>query len=786
MAQHPAITFGDQNNGSQVGLNNGTINNEFRIIEQLETPPQPFPSIPFRRDPDFINRGDYLDQISRCCSESAGRVALVGLGGVGKSQLAIEFAHRIAETRSDMWVFWIHAATQQRVEEGFMIIANAAKLIGRNQCQDNIPLLVKNWLSNEHNGRWIIILDSADNREVLYGADESGPDQRPLATYLPQSRNGSIIVTTRSRDVAYKLTGSNKNIIEIGPMAQTDALILLEKKLESLSDVEMAKNVIHALECVPLAITQAAAYIQARAPRSSIKKYLAEFQESEHKMVKLLNHDAGDMQRDGVASNAVLTTWQISFDYIHSQRPSAANLLSLMSFFDRQGIPEWVLNPLLKTADTTLQASGLDKAGNSESESSDDGSHSEIGNDNSSDTSSTFEDDIAMLRNYCLITTNKEGDKFEMHRLVQLSMKYWLKAFGQQERFKQQYIERMAASFPTGKYENWAICQDLFAHVQVALDYRPNENRLEEWATLCYNGAVYARLQGRYDIAEQMANEARKAREKKLGKDNTLTLQSISLLALIISVKGRWEEAEKLQVQVTEIRKTKLGSDHPSTLTSMGNLASTYWNQGRWKEAEKLEVQVMEIRKTKLGSDHPNTLTSMNNIALTYSKQGRWKEAEKIEVQVMEIRKTKLGPDHPDTLLSMSNLASTYWNQSRWKEAEKLDLQVMEIRKIKLGPDHPDTLTSMGNLASTYKDQGRWKEAEKLDLQVMEIRKIKLGPDHPDTLLSMNNLAHTWKCQSRHENALALMKDCLQARRRVLGLEHPGTLASLEAVEEWS
>ncbi|RFU76226.1 tpr domain, partial [Trichoderma arundinaceum] len=745
MAQHPAISFGIQNHGSQVGVNYGTMNIDFHSIhEHPETPPQPFPSIPFRRDPDFVQRGDVLDRIDQCCSEPAGRVALLGLGGVGKSHLAIEYAHRIAAASNDLWVFWIHAATQARVEEGFRIIADTVKLAGRMQPKANIPLLVQNWLSNEGNGRWIIVLDSADNGEVLYGADWTGCDQRPLATYLPQSRNGSVIVTTRSRDVAYKISGSNKNIIEVGPMAQTDALNLLENKLGLVSNVDMANKLIQALDYIPLAISQAAAYIQARAPRSSIQKYLAKLQESDHRMIKILEHDAGDKWRDGIASSAVISTWQVSFTYIRSQRPSAADLLSLMSFFDRQGIPERVLNPPRKTPYTTTQGSHSDETGDSDSEGSDSSSNSDLHSDSSSDNDGGFEEDILMLRNFCLVGVNEEGDKFEMHRLVQLSIKAWLKQIKQHDIFKQLYIERMAASFPIGEYENWATCQDLFAHIQVALDYRPNEDRLEEWATLCYNGATYARLQGRYEIAERMAGKSRKAREKKFGKDDILTLESISSLARVLSDKGEWEEAEKLDVQVMEARKIKLGADHPDTLTSMNNLALTYSNQGRWEEAEKLGLQVMEMSKIKLGADHPYTLTSMGNLALTYSKQGRWEDTEKLEVQVMEMSKIKLGADHPYTLTKMGNLALTYSNQGRWEEAEKLGVQVMEMSKIKLGADHPSTLTSMGNLASTYLNQGRWEDAEKLEVQVMEMSKIKLGADHPGTLTSMANLASTY------------------------------------------
>ncbi|EAQ83260.1 hypothetical protein CHGG_09664 [Chaetomium globosum CBS 148.51] len=617
MAQMSA-SFGSNHHGLQVGYNYGSI--EFPPPERRETPPIPFATIPFSRDPDFVNRGDILDQIDERCSELAGRVALVGLGGVGKSQLAIEYAHRIAAGHLDRWVFWVHAGTQARVEEGFRKIA--------------------------------------DN-----------------------SRNGSIIITTRNKDLASRLTGRRQNIIEVGPMVQMDALTLLERKLGSILNTDAAAKLVRALDFIPLAISQAAAYIQARAPRSSLEKYLSECQESERKRSRLLEHDAGDLRRDGGASNAILTTWQISFDHIRSERPSAADLLSLMSFFDRQGIPESLLKSSKQTK-TATRASGSEDAEDS-------------GNPTAAMTRWTV-GSKTMWQYYgttTLIVVNEAGDQFEMHGLVQLSMRKWLETFR-----------------PAG---------DVQAAVHRA------------------NGSV---------IPDRgMLGKARNVRKKKLGAENMATLASISLFALVQMDRGQWEEAEKLFVQVMETSKTKLGADHPDTLTSMANLASTFWNQGRWEEAEKLFVQVMETSKTKLGADHPDTLTSMANLASTYRNQGRWEEAEKLDVQVMETRKTKLGADHPSTLTSMANLASTFWNQGQWEEAEKLEVQVMETSKTKLGADHPDTLTSMANLASTYRNQGRWEEAEKLDVQVMETSKTKLGADHPDTLTSMNNLAFTWK-----------------------------------------
>ncbi|KAK3688933.1 hypothetical protein B0T22DRAFT_512886 [Podospora appendiculata] len=760
-------------------INHIYAENRAGISDRPETPPKPFATIPFSRDPDFVNRGNIVDQIDERCSKPAARVALVGLGGVGKSQLAIEFAHRIAAEQPDVWVFWVHAGTQARVEEGFRTIADAVKLPGRNQAKTNIPQIVYHWLSNERNGRWIMILDSADDRDVFYGPTSGDArNGRPFVTYLPQSRNGSVIITTRNRNLAFRLTGRRQNMIEVGPMARTDALTLLEKKLESPTDLDVAIELVQALDLVPLAISQAAAYIQAIAPDSSPEKYLAEFRESERKKTRLLQYDGGDLRRDGGASNAILTTWQISFDHIRSKRRSAADLLSLISFFDRQGIPRWVLHPP-KTTKDGMRRRRQSKAGTLELDDSSSATDDDIDNGADDDIDGGFKDDVAMLRDYCLITTNEVGDEFEMHGLVQLSTRRWLEAFGREEVFKKQYIERLTASFPTGQYENWVTCRSLFAHVQVAFGYRPSEDTLGIWATLLHNGGWYAWSQGVYEVAQQMLGKARKVRKRRLGKDDMATLASTSIFAMVLSNQGRWEEAEKLEVQVMETSKTKLGADHPDTLTSMANLASTFWNQGRWEEAEKLEVQVMETRKTKLGADHPSTLTSMANLASTYRNQGRWEEAEKLEVQVMETRKTKLGADHPSTLTSMANLASTYRNQGRWEEAEKLEVQVMETRKIKLGADHPDTLTSMANLASTFWNQGRWEEAEKLFVQVMVTSKTKLGADHPSTLTSMANLASTYRNQGRWEEAEKLEVQVMETRKTKLGADHPDTLTSM-------
>ncbi|KAJ6060697.1 hypothetical protein N7444_002551 [Penicillium canescens] len=766
--------------------------------------PKPLWTVPFPPDPDFVSREALLEQIDEKVSIPGSRIALVGLGGVGKTQLALEYSHRVRQQSLETSIFWIHASNAARCEKSLRDLADRAKIPGRQDHNANIFQLVGDWLQDDRIGKWILILDNVDDDELLHRTLATGTGSQvniqnktltqPPLRYLFQSPYGSIIVTSRNRGVALDIAG-HKNSIEVQPMNEAEALDLLQKKLSTPAERENMVQLAEALEFMPLAIVHAAGYITYRSPRCSVLQYLEKLQKSDREAVRLLNHEAGLLYRDWEAKNSILLTWQISFDHIQNVRPSAAGLLSLMSFFDRQGIQESVLQVQQCQERNETSCPGRDKDSSNEEDS-----------DSSceSDTDQCFEDDITTLCNYSLISVGGNNAVLTMHRLVQLTVRVWLKTHGQLEHWKGRFINNLHRDFPTGEYENWACCRALFPHVRSAVSHRPkSQDTLRKWAALLYRGAWYAQecgnipdlremasesrkhmvkllgtedeealastamlaeaysLEGQWEEAEKLELEVMKTRKAKLGgSGHADTLKSMANLAVTYRSQGRWEEAEQLQVQVMETHKTKLGDGHPDTLASIANLASTYWNQGRWEEAEQLELQVMETSKTKLGEDHPSTLTSVANLASTYGKQGRLEEAELLQVQVMEKIKTKLGEDHPDTLTSIANLASTFGKQGRWEEAEQLEVQVMEMSKTKLGADHPDTLTSIANLASTLWNQGRWEEAEQLEVQVMETSKTKLGTDHPDTLMCMANLAFTWESTGRNAEAIDLLKTC--------------------------
>ncbi|KAF2818128.1 hypothetical protein CC86DRAFT_450642 [Ophiobolus disseminans] len=580
MAHH--ITFaGNSNQGSQVGHNSGYINNHFH--DRPETPPQPSCFVPFRRDPDYVDRGTLLDQVRERCAEPASRVALVGLGGVGKSQLAIEHCYRTTEQSPETWVFWAHASNPARLEQSFREIADYVKIRGRKDAQADVLKLVHDWLRNEKNGRWLLVLDNADDSGVLSPTDGCTDDsggsantgtsglQRHLSEYLPPSRHGSVLVTSRTRRAAMQIVEDN-DVMPIEPMHDAAAHALLYKKLGDKVDrsngiTELAA----ALEYMPLALVQAAAYIRERAPRSSVRQYLAEYRESDSRKTSLLNHAASHLRRDKAASNSVLLTWQISFDHICSSRRSAADLLSLMSFFDRQGIQEALLrNP------------------------------GRITNDDN------FENDVLTLRDYSFITVTKETNAFEMHNLVQLATRTWLENQGQLNRWQERFISNLCAEMPTGQHENWQKCQALFPHARAALAQRPQDkDSLKEWALLLYKAAWYASERGNLaGDAEHMSKISMEVRQEVFGREHPETLTSMSNLAGVLESQGKYEDAEAV-----------LGREHPETLTSIYCLAHLLAKLCCYHESLALYERACAGYHIVLGEDHPTTRTCRQHYA---------------------------------------------------------------------------------------------------------------------------------------------------------------------------
>ncbi|KAI1608989.1 hypothetical protein EDD36DRAFT_446781 [Exophiala viscosa] len=632
--------------------------------------------------------------------------------------------------------------------------------------------MVHNWLSDENNGRWTMVVDNADDEQVMLNSRKSETDSeasatvlsdRSLADYLPSSSNGSVVITTRNRKVAEGLIEYAEDILDLGPMDVDVAVVFLTKKLKKLEGMcsrDDLTDLARQVDCMPLAMSQAAAYLNQRAPRMSLSKYLWELRSSDEGRARLLQADIRDPRRDGKSSNSIMTTWYVSYEHIQHTHNSAARLLSLMSLFDREGIP-----------DHLLRRQYLDKWP-SENEDKDQTRERQSEMD--------FEDDVATLRMYSLIGTGINEQLFEMHRLVQFSVRKWLEIRDELKWWQRRYVDVLEQRFPFGDYENWSTCQALFPHVQMLISYSTNEASFrQKRAVLLYRAAQYATDHGLYGIAEMMAGISVAEREVVLGKDGTRTLSSMNILASVWWHQGKYKQAEEMHRQALTEREKLLGVNHESTFMSMNELALVLGSQGKYEQSEPMFRRVLAGLEKVLGADHLRTLTAMNNLGVVLEKQGKYEQAEEMHRRALTEGEKVLGVDHPHTLICLNNLGVVLRKQGKYKQAEEMHRRTLTGGEKILGTDNPATLTVMNNLGLVLTRQGKDEQAEEMHRRTLAGREKVLGIDDPATLKSLDNLATVVGRQGEYEQAEEMYRRALVGKEKVLGVEHLATLKTV-------
>jgi tetratricopeptide (TPR) repeat protein len=293
------------------------------------------------------------------------------------------------------------------------------------------------------------------------------------------------------------------------------------------------------------------------------------------------------------------------------------------------------------------------------------------------------------------------------------------------------------------------------------------------------NLAVIYKLQGKYEEAEPLYRSALEKRKQMLGEEHSDVAESLNNLAGFYHSQGKYEEAELLCLSALEMSKRLLGEEHRDVTSSMNNLAEIYSSQGKYEEAEPLYRLALEQRKRMLGEDHPDVAISLNNLAGFYYSQGKYEEAELLCLSALDIYKRMLEEVIPDVALTRNNLAEIYSSQGKYEEAEPIYRLALEQRKWMLGEDHPDVVMSLRSLAGFYHLQGKYEEAEPIYRLVLEQRKRMLGEDHPDIATSLNDLARLYSSQGKYGEAELLFCSAWERYERLLGKEHPNVATSL-------
>ncbi|PUU74855.1 P-loop containing nucleoside triphosphate hydrolase protein [Tuber borchii] len=438
-----------------------------------EAAPGPHRFIPYCRNDRFAGRKCLLEEVKRF-SEGKGhnRVALHGLGGSGKTQIALEYVHQRA-SESNWNIFWVQGSEVSKFSEGFRDIAQHVRipLASAKKDENGFLLSVRRWFEGPNSGSWILVIDNADNEDDFVSNDS------PIAKFIPQGISGTLIFTTRSRLVASR---QGCRMIEVGKMGEEEALELFSNRFDSWGSLkdEEKKHVVAILGLVyhlPLAIVGSAVFMtETETPPST---YRTIFQENETRMKDLLSQPFCDIQRE--AAESILSTYFSTFAQIRQQMPLAADLLRLIAFFNHQNIPEELL--------TQCGLEGMDHSAN-------------------------FRYAIGKLLGFSLVTIVKCGDRtfYDLDRLVQLSLQAYLPT-EELDQGRAAALEVISQFFPQSQDGRRDIDPAYIPHA-VAVTRDSKDPIAEE---LGFRVALYLLDMGSYDNADIQIRECAALRAER-------------------------------------------------------------------------------------------------------------------------------------------------------------------------------------------------------------------------------------------------------------------------------
>ena len=716
-------------------------------------------NIPYLRTPYFTGREDLLRQLhdnltrnkaaaltqaqqppSQQASQQA--QAILGLGGIGKTQTAIEYAYR--HQGEYRYILWTNAATLDTLIASFIELASLLKLPERDEKDQRIVVAaVRDWFAT-HNG-WLAIFDNADDLALV-------------EDYLPPGGRGHLLLTTRAQ-----APGALAQGLEVEKMDEHEGMLLLLRRVRVLdtdapleqaapADREAATAVMRELDGLPLALDQAGAYIEET--QCSITSYLEQYR---HRHARLLQRRGGTGKQH---PEPVATTWSLSFQKVEERDPIAAELLRFFAFLASDAIPEQLI---------------IDGA-------------SELGPALSplADDPSLLDEAIATLLRYSLVKRKREEGTISVHRLVQTILRESMDEPAQRE-WTERAVRAVNEAFPdVMDYRNWSLIRLFLPHAQTCAESLHRwKLEFREAGRLCNIVGIYLEDHARYAEAEKFKKRALAIYEKILDLEDPELATTLNNLAHLYTNQGQYEQAEPLFQRAIAIGEKALGPEHPDLATRLNNLANLYKERGQYEQAEPLYQRAVAIGEKTLGPEHPDLAIWLNNLANLYADQGHYKQAEPLYQRALAISEKTLGPEHPSVAIRLNNLAMLYGDQGKYEQAESVYLRAIAIGEKTLGPEHPDLATRLNNLASLYWRQGKYEQVEQLMHRVISIDEKALGPEHPGLATDLNNLAILYEKQGKYEQAEPLYLRAIAIREKVFGPEHSFTMKVRKYYEDF-
>ncbi len=675
----------------------------------------PYNNLPFIKNIHFTGRNDIINKIKdkfQNIHDLSIAQAISGLGGIGKTQIALEYAYRFAHNYDLIW--WINAENTQSVIKDFTDFALGQGLIAKEQAEESIIInIVINWMDSHE--KWLFIYDNIEN-------------YKEIESYLPKNNRGNILMTSRN---THFHIGEK---IDVEVFGENESMEFLEKRT-NIIDKDTSSELAKRLGFLPLALEQAAAYIKENG--KTYKDYL-----------KLLDDYGLDVfDEDGYITDytkPVTATWNISIDKVNME--SAKQILYLFSYFAPEDIElalfvkcsEMLPEPLKNEIDNRLKQNKI----------------------------------VSELAKYSLIAI--KDNKINIHRLLQEVIRKSIQGNTQWLHYCFEMVEKTSdydnsrAKFLKDVPHTISVLDAAFK----CLQQTDNQKRIA--VVYAKIGKGFNEL-GSYLQALAYYNKALVIRKKMLGEEHPSTAATLSDTALVYNNNGDYSKALECCYKALAINEKLLGEEHPSTATTYNNIALVYDSLGDYHKALEWYHKALVIDEKVYGKENTSTATVYNNIGAVCDVMGDYPSALDWFQKALAIREKILGKEHSITSDTYNNIASMYDHQGDYPKALEYYHKALVIKEKVLGEEHPITITIYSNMALVYDKLGDYPKALELNQKALVIREKVLGKNHPNTATTYNNIALVYDNLRDYPKALEWYQKALDICEKVLGKEHPFT-----------
>ncbi len=751
--------------------------------------------VPYRQNQFFTGRKEILSAIKATLKDSNDITltqAISGLGGIGKTQTAIEFCYRYKNNYEP--IFWTRSENEAEFNTSYLEQAKKLKLISDKDIEQGLKIeeiieTFKTWLSN--NSNWLMVLDNLENVDLI-------------RKYLPNNYQGYILITTRSQSLK-----GYTNIIPLKKMSiETGILFLLKraslitiptktdennKPLDELlgnlpeQEKKDAKEIVKEMDGLPLALEQAGAYINET--KCSLSDYLSAYKDIRNTII-MLNNEGEDVNDH----KSVFATFKLAFDKVKEQSPAAVDFLKVCSFLSSDLIPEEIFTKAGNLLSSELAILG--------------------------DNTFYFNNMIRVLLNYSLIERDSNNKNFSIHRLVQTVIRDLISDM--RNLLVENIVKALHSIFPNSNnnrkdwFTTWPTCERLLPHVKAISPLaKIIKFELLENGMLLHNTSLYCKEQGSYSEALDLSVAALEVTENNLGNNHSILSRILYIQADLYNFLGNYQQAETIYSRSLKLIQENLGDQNLEMATVLNNVGDFHYKQGKIAQAEKELTKALRIRETLLA---PNTLEisiTLNNLALVYQRQANYLQAKELFAKAIKIMEEVNGENHPDLAAMLLNLGGSYLflgdniqaktyidkgtkiikesletnlprrasmlhslgklthNQGNYAQAKQSYKEALSIKENLLGAENPNLAQFLNDFASLENDCGEILEAENLFKRVWCIAEKTFPHSHPDFLAALNNLFSFYDSHNRSQEAEEFFEKLVNILPDIENTSHP-------------